>query len=150
MDVAKASLDECGRQLEREGLDDRWQPVLADVENPEVAAARIEPCDLYLCVYVFELIPGPDYAKRLLTIARELLAPGGAALIQFKYATLDWRSRPRRWAYRLNLANTTTLAIDQFWIMAADAGLEPRAITLVPQDPLVGDERYAYALLTRR
>lgn len=147
VDVSQASLDECGRQLDREGLGDRWQPVLADVEDPEAAAALIEPCDLFLCVYVFELIPGADYAERLLTIARDLLRPGGMALVQIKYATDDWRTRPRRWAYKLNLANTTTFRIEDFWELAESRGLTPQAVTLVPEDPLVGDERYAYFLL---
>ena len=83
------------------------------------------------------------------SIARDLLAPGGAALIQIKYATDDWRTRPRRWAYRLNLANTTTFQIDAFWQLCRACGLEPRAVTLVPEQPLVGDERYAYFLLTK-
>ena len=149
VDVSQASLDECGRQLNGEGLGDRWTPVLADVENPEAAAARIEPCDLFLCVYVFELIPGPEYGERLLRIARDRLHPGGMALVQIKYATDDWRTRPRRWAYKLNLANTTTFRIEAFWQLAENCGLTPRAVTLVPEDRLVGDERYAYFLLMK-
>ena len=149
VDVAQSSLDECGRQLQREGLGDRWQPVLADVENPEAAAATIEPCDLFLCVYVFELIPGPAYAERLLKIAQGLLRPGGMAMVQIKYATDDWRTRPRRWAYKLNLANTTTFRVEAFWQLAERCGLTPHAVTLVPKDAVVGDERYAYFLLTK-
>ena len=150
VDVAQSSLDECGRQLKREGLAERYEPVLADVEKPEAAAGGIaEPCDLFLCTYVFELIPGPDYAHRLLRIARGLLRPGGAAVVQIKYATDDPMTRPRRWAYRLNLANTTTFRVEAFWTLAEDCGLTPRTLTLVPKQPLVGDERYAYFLLTR-
>lgn len=149
VDVSRATLDECGRQLDREGLGDRYEPVLADVEHPEAAAATIAACDLFLCTYVFELLPGPDHARRLLRVARGLLRPGGAALVQFKYATDDPRTRGRRWAYRLNLANTTTFRAEAFWTLADDCGLTPRCLTLVPKQPLVGDERYAYFLLTR-
>ena len=149
VDVAQSSLDECGRQLDREGLGDRWRPVLADVENPEVAAAEVGPCDLFLCTYVFELIPGPDHARRLLRVAGGLLAPGGAAMVQIKYATDDPLTRPRRWAYRLNLANTLTFRVEAFWTLADECGLVPRAVTLVPDQPLVGDERYAYFLLLK-
>ncbi len=153
VDVAASSLAECRSQLEAEGLAERFTSVEAAVDDPEAAAREVlgsaGPCDLFLCVYVFELVPGPAYVTRLLRIARDLLAPGGAALVQFKYATADWRSRPRRWAYRLNLANMTVLHVEQFWRMAEEAGLTPQAMTLVPQDRLVGDERYAYALLTK-
>ena len=153
VDVAASSLAECRRQLDAEGLADRFTSVEAAVDDPEAAAREVlgsaGPCDLFLCVYVFELVPGPAYVRRLLRIARDLLAPGGAALVQFKYATADWRSRPRRWAYRLNLANTTVLDVEQFWRMAEEAGLVPEAMTLVPQDRPVGDERYAYVLLTK-
>ena len=149
VDVSQASLDECGRQLQREGHGDRYEPVLADVENPEAAAVGVGSCDLFLCLYVLELVPGPAYAARLLRIARGLLTPGGAAVVQFKYETRDPATRGRRWAYRLNLANTTTFRVEAFWTLAESCGLEPRCLTLVPEQPAVGDERYAYALLTR-
>ena len=149
VDVAQASLDECARQLEQAGLGERFQPVLADLEQPEAAAAKIETCDLYLCTYVFELIPGAAYAERLLALARDLLTPGGMAIVQIKYATDSWRTRSQKLGYRLNLANTTTFRIETFWQMAEAAGFEPKAVTLVPRQPLVNDERYAYFLLVR-
>lgn len=153
VDVAQASLDECSKQMSGAGFGDRFTPVLADINEPETAAKQIKtevgPFDLFLCVYVFELIPGPAYADRLLRIAADLLAPGGSAMIQFKYATQDWRSRPRRWAYKLNLANTTKFEIDAFWKLAASTGFVPQAVTLLPEDSLVGDERYAYIMLTK-
>ena len=152
VDVAAASLAECRRQLDAEGLADRFVPVEAEVDDPEAAAREVlasaRPCDLFLCVYVFELVPGPTYAQRLMRIAHDLLAPGGVGIVQFKYATNDWRGRPRRWAYRLNLVKTTVLHVEQFWRMAEEAGLVPHAMTLVPEDRLVGDERHAYVLLT--
>ncbi len=148
VDVSQATLDECGRQMEREGWGDRFTPVLAGVEAPEVAADGIGGCDLFLCLYVLELVPGPAYVGRLLRLARSMLAPGGAALVQVKYETRDPATRGRRWAYRLNLANTTTFRIEDFWQLCRDCGLEPRCCVLVPEQPIVGDERYAYFLLT--
>lgn len=56
--MPQASPDECGRELDNQGLGGRWQSELEDVEDPEFAAAQIEPSDLFQCVYVFELIPG--------------------------------------------------------------------------------------------
>ena len=148
-DVSQATLDECGRQLAGVGESGKFSPVLAEVERPEAAIERIERCELFLCLYVLELVPSPAYAKRLLTIARELLVPGGAALVQVKYETSDPATRGRRWAYRLNLANTTTFRVEAFWSLCQSLGFEPRCCVLLPDAPLVGDERYAYYLLTR-
>lgn len=41
----------------------------------------------------------------------------------------------------------TTYTVPDFWGHAAAAGLEPRAVTLVPRSDL--DERYAYLSATR-
>ncbi|OZM76428.1 bifunctional 2-polyprenyl-6-hydroxyphenol methylase/3-demethylubiquinol 3-O-methyltransferase UbiG [Pseudonocardia sp. MH-G8] len=76
VDVSPDSLQECTRQvLARCGTP--FQPVLVDVRDPEAALQHIAaPCDVFLCVYVFELIPSPAYGERLLRIAHEILAPG--------------------------------------------------------------------------
>ena len=123
--------------------------VLVDVAAPETALAEIGPasCDLFLCLYVMELVPSQSYGLRLLDIAAQLLAPAGVALIQTKYTTTATTSQSRRRAYRRDLANMTTFPIDEFWIEAGNRGLRPLAVALVPRDPL--DERYAYYLLVR-
>ncbi|MHA6632086.1 class I SAM-dependent methyltransferase [Pseudonocardia sichuanensis] len=77
VDVSDESLRECGRQVAAH-CDTPFLPVQVAVANPETALRDIEgPCDLFLCVYVFELIPSPAYGERILRIAYELLAPGG-------------------------------------------------------------------------
>ena len=60
--------------------------------------AEIGPgsCDLFLCLYVMELVPSKQYGLRLLDTAAELLAPGGLALVQTKYSTNASSSRSRR------------------------------------------------------
>jgi SAM-dependent methyltransferase len=148
VDIAQESLDECERQVARV-TSTPLRKVLIDVAEPEAAVAEIgeASCDLFLCFYVMELVPSQQYGLRLLDIAARLLAPGGVALIQTKYATTASSSRSRRRAYRRDLANMTTYPIDEFWIEADRRGLRPLAVTVVPKDAL--DERYAYYLLVR-
>ncbi len=107
------------------------------------------PCDLFLCTYVMELVPTPEYGKRIVDIAFKLLRPGGLAMIQIKYSTASAATQPRRWGYRHNAANMTTYPIDGFWELAQAAGFEPLALTLQPRQELIGDERYAYDMLKR-
>jgi SAM-dependent methyltransferase len=153
IDISPASLHECQTQVDAANLGDRFTGVLADADKPEMTAATVKQdhglADLFLCLYVVELLPSKHYVERLLRIARDLLRPGGIAFFQIKYVTSDWRTRPRRWAYRLNLCATTLFEIDEFWKLAASTGLRPVAVSLVPVDELVGDERYAYFFLIK-
>ena len=148
VDVAADSLAECERQV-RAVCETPFTAVLADVADPETAARRVpRPCDLFLCCYVLELVPTPEYGLRLLQIARSLLADDGLALVQIKYRTSSWRTRPRRRRYRSSTAaSMTTYWIDEFWTAAISCGLRPELVTLVPKNNL--DERYAYFLLTK-
>lgn len=146
VDVSADSLDECGRQIATV-CDTIFRPVLIEVGNPEAALSEVNsPCDIFLCSYVFELIPTPEYGAQLLHIARKLLAPGGLALIQIKYDVGRWSTRPRRRGYRSGLAEMTTYPIASFWEFGARCGLTPEAIQLVPKNEL--DERYAYFLFS--
>ncbi len=147
-DVSAPTLDECERALRDAGLHNMTK-VLIDVASPEQAAASIAPCDLFLCTYVMELVPTPEYGKRVVAIAHQILKPGGLAIIQIKYATTQATTKPRRWGYRHNAANMTTYPIDQFWILTQAVGFQPIAITLKPKQELIGDERYAYFILKK-
>lgn len=148
VDVASASLDESAKQLKADGFQN-FEPVLVDVAYPEAARATIGVCDLFLCLYVYELLPTPEYGERVLRIAFDLLRPGGTAFIQVKYQDDSSRSRARRLAYSLNMTNMTSYRIETFWRMAADCGFEPELVKLVPWDEVVEDERYAYFLLRK-
>ncbi|MEU0470526.1 class I SAM-dependent methyltransferase [Amycolatopsis sp. NPDC006131] len=147
VDVARASLDESAKQVAA-SCSTPFIPVRVDVENPEQALALIGgPCEVFLSCYVFELIPTPAYGARLLRIARDLLVPGGLALIQIKYDDGRWRSKSRRRSYKTGIAAMTTYRIPDFWQLAEDIGLTPEAIELVPENEL--DKRYAYFLLSK-
>lgn len=147
VDISASTLQECRRQVGAT-CDTTFRPLLIDVAEPETVLDRVGgPCEVFLCFYVFELIPTPEYGARLLRIARELLTPGGLALIQIKYDDGRWRTRPRRRAYRSGLAEMTTYPIASFWQLAVRCGLRPESVELVPENEL--DERYAYFLLSR-
>lgn len=148
VDIAQSSVDECGKQLAAFGHH-HFKPVLIDAGNPEAAAAKIDPCDLFLCVYVFEALPTPEYAMRILKLAHTLLRDDGMAMIQVKYPTGSASTRSRRWNYAKNLANNVTFGIEEFWIESQKIGLTPRLIHLVPEVPELHDERYAYFALQR-
>jgi methylase of polypeptide subunit release factors len=150
VDVSEASLRECAKTLDDTIGYDRFVPILVDVARPEDGLEALSGrCDLFLCTYVFELLPSPEYGERLLKLALHLLRPGGMALVQIKYETKDARTRPRRWDYRSYMANMTTYSIDVFWQLSQRAGFTPKAVTLRPKDELTGDERYAYFILEK-
>ena len=148
VDVVAASLDECERQV-RKACATPVRKVLVDLPAPEAAVGRIGrgSCDLFISFYVFELVPSREYGARLLSVARDLLAPGGVAVIQVKYATVEAMTRSRRRAYRRDPAAMTTYPIDEFWITASERGLTPHALSIVPFNAL--DQRYAYFVLTK-
>ena len=101
--------------------------VLANIAHPEEAARDIpRPCDLFLCLYVLELVPTQAYGLRLMRIAYNLLGQGGQAFVQIKYATGSWRTRPRRRSYRLDIAGNT-YRIEDFWTAMAGIGFRPEA-----------------------
>lgn len=148
VDVVADSLLECVRQVQSV-CDAPVVTQLVAVDDPENAVATVGAggCDLFICFYVFELLPSPEYGIRVLSIASRLLADDGAAIIQIKYANSDPMTRSRRRAYGRRVADMTTYGIDEFWLQAERCGLRPAAVKLVPVNFL--DERYAYFLLTK-
>jgi SAM-dependent methyltransferase len=147
VDISSASIDECGRQVTA-ACSTPFVPILIDGDHPEEATERVAgSCDLFLCLYVFELITSQEYGARILRIAHRMLADGGLAFIQIKYDTGAFHTRPRRRGYRLGMSDMTTYRIDAFWTLATSCGLTPELVHLVPQNDL--DERYAYFLLSK-
>jgi SAM-dependent methyltransferase len=149
VDISPASLDECGKQMSAQGLDN-FRPVLIDAADPEAALKLGKgTCDLLISTYVFELLPTPEYGLRVLRIAHELLAPKGLALIQVKYDEGSWKTRSQGWDYVKSLAWNATYRIEEFWHAAEQCGFTPQLITLLPKQPLVNDRNYAYFLLQK-
>jgi len=147
VDIADETLRTCEREVAG-ACDTPFTPVRITVDAPEAALEHVRnACDVFLCFYVFELIPTPEYGERLLRIASRMLAPGGLAMIQIKYDTGSWWTRPRRRNYRSGLAEMTTYRIDQFWQLATRYRFTPQAVHVVPQNEL--DHHYAYFVLTK-
>ncbi|HEX6358057.1 class I SAM-dependent methyltransferase [Actinophytocola sp.] len=147
VDISTETLGECARQV-ASVCDTPFRSVPIDVVEPEKAIPLVGgQCDVFLCFYVFELIPTPEYGERILRIARDLLAPGGLALIQVKYDDGRWSTKPRRRSYATAVAAMTTYPISSFWQLAQSCGFTPQMIHLVPRNQL--DERYAYFLLSK-
>ncbi|WP_130380257.1 class I SAM-dependent methyltransferase [Kribbella sp. VKM Ac-2569] len=148
VDVNPQTLDECGHQLEAVPKT-KFTPVLADMSNPEAAAEQVGQVDVFICLYVLELVPSPEYGLRLMQIAHDRLKDGGVAFVQTKYQTANWRTASRRHRYRGSRSSgMTSYPIDTFWTQMTDLGFQPEACYLVPHNPL--DERYAYYLLSKR
>jgi 2-polyprenyl-3-methyl-5-hydroxy-6-metoxy-1,4-benzoquinol methylase len=146
VDVATESVEESARRVSQ-ACSTPFIKVVADMAYPEEAAKHIpRPCDLFLCLYVLELVPTQAYGLRIMRIAYDLLGPGGQAFVQIKYATGSWRTRSRRRSYRSAVAGIT-YRIDEFWTAMAGIGFRPQVVALVPKNDL--DERYAYFLLQR-
>lgn len=148
VDLSPESLEECGRQLA--GYDVRYTPQIVAAAQPDSVLDSLKnPVDFFLCTFVFELLPTEGVARQILNVAHQILRDGGVAMIQVKYATSHPATHSRRFAYRLDLANTTTFPIEQFWQLACQCGFVPRCVHLLPNAPLVHDERYAYFFLDR-
>ena len=148
VDVSKGALEECRTQVAAV-CGTTFTPVLVPVDRPEAASEQVAVgIDLFLCFYVFELLPSQEHARRVLREAARLLRPGGLAVVQVKYQTQSPLTRSRTWAYRRGgVASMTTFPIDVFWSLAESCGLTPHSVRLVPRNHL--DERYAYYFLVR-
>lgn len=133
VEVSAESLRECAHQVHT-SCDTPFKPVLIDVAHPEAALGAGE-CDVFLCFYVFELLPSPEYGQRILRIARQLLRPGGLALIQIKYDTGQWATRPRRRAYCTAVADMTTYPLHAFWELSLTCGFAPCPSNWFPATP---------------
>jgi SAM-dependent methyltransferase len=143
-DIVPASVRECEDQVAMR-CDTPFKGIVIDTAQPEISARDIPKCDLFICFYVFEVVPTPEYGLRILKIAANLLEPSGYAIVQIKYRS-GWRSASRGRRYKSSTAATmTSYRIEEFWNAALRCGLRPQLIHLVPRNAL--DERYAYFLL---
>lgn len=145
IEIAQASLDECGRVLREAGCT-AFRPVLVHADAPEQALQLTqEGYDLFLCTYVFELIPSRAYGERLLRVAARLLRPGGLALVQIRYDDGTARSAQKYRDYDRHCTRFTSYRIEDFWTLAQRAGFEPLFVWLAPtQTPEFSGDLYAY------
>lgn len=150
LDISKDCLVECAKQLNAEGFPNH-KMVAIDAAEPEKALEEItEPMDVFACLYVIELFPSKEYTERILNIASQMLKPGGLAYLQFKYTTKDWQSETKRWNYANDPSNMISFWTDEFWMLCEKYGLMPQVIKLIPFQPLVTDNRYAYVICIKK
>lgn len=150
IEIAQASLDECGRVLGEAGFSG-FQPVLISAEDPEKAVELAPgPFDLFLSTYVFELLPSRSYGERVARIAWQLLKPGGLALIQIRYDDGSARSTQKNADYFRHAARFTSYRIEEFWTLMEAIGFQPLHVQLVPRRVAgYSGDLYAYFALRR-
>jgi SAM-dependent methyltransferase len=151
IDISRANLEECDRQMRSRGFVG-FRPILIEPEKPEDALEKVkEKCRFFLCTFVYECLPGVEYANRVTKIAHDLLVPGGLAMIQIRYYNGLSQTRPKRANYFKNATRFTSYPIDEFWILSERIGFEPLYVVLVPPPehyPLTGDT-YAYFFMRK-
>lgn len=150
VEIARASLDECGRVLGEAGFQG-FQPVLISADTPESALQRAPgPFDLFLCTYVFELIPGRAYGERIARTAFDLLKPGGLALVQIRYDDGSIRSNQKTADYFGNACRFTSYRVEDFWVRMQAIGFQPLYVELFPkQIPGLSGDLYAYFAMVK-
>lgn len=150
VEISQASLDECRRVLVDAGFGG-FRPLLVDAAAPEQALQLGEGSyDCFLSAYVFELLPSKSYVARVLSVAAQLLRPGGLALVQIRYDDGTARSRQHHADYFRNSTRFTSFRVEDFWVQAERVGFRPEYVTLVPRrtEDYSGD-LYAYFAMVK-
>jgi SAM-dependent methyltransferase len=150
VEIAQASLDECGRVLAEAGFRG-FEPALITADAPELALQLATgPFDLFLSTYVFELIPGRAYGERIAKVAFDLLKPGGLALIQIRYDDGSNRSNQKTDNYFDNACRFTSYRVEDFWLRMEAIGFKPLYVQLVPKlVPGFSGDLYAYFAMVK-
>ncbi len=149
VDIATATLQECARQVQAEG-GGPFVPVLVDPLSPRAALPQIGGhCDLFLCTYVFELLPSEAHALEVVDIARDLLSPGGVALLHVRLARSGPAGGSRPWGYAQNMAHNVRFTNEAFTKACRDRGLRLLEPVMVGEVPELGERDYAYYVFER-
>jgi 2-polyprenyl-3-methyl-5-hydroxy-6-metoxy-1,4-benzoquinol methylase len=149
IDITSESLDECNKQILECGFNN-FHPILIDASDPEsVLNKQISEVDLFICTYVFELFPSPAYGLTVLKLAYKMLKNEGIAFIHIRYNDSKKGLKPKRWGYKLHPYVMTSYSIEEFWNNSKEYGFEPLGIYLMPYQPLVNDNYYAYYFLKK-
>lgn len=124
IEVSKASLDECERQMRTFGFGN-FRPVFFPSETPESVLDVIGPetVDVMLSVAVFQHFPSKDYTQRVLTVMESLLKKEAVALIQVRYFDGSEKLRQKDGDYSKNVVYMTSFTSDEFSEQVRNAGL---------------------------
>ena len=130
VDIVQATLDACGRAIEN--APGTFVPMLAGIDDPETCFRRINHCDLFVCLTVYQHFPDKAYAARITRLVAGILKLDGLAIIQTRQAgkrrpTNDTRPYKARWM------SSVLFNAPEFEKMAESAGLKVRK-TLTGKD----------------
>jgi SAM-dependent methyltransferase len=121
VDIAQHILDACTEALApRSG---EFVPVLVPIDDPESCLDVIEPCDLFVCLTVYQHLPDKEYAERITQLAARLLVPGGLAIVQTREPRAPLKKIEPR-PYKRSWMSKTLLTAEEFEAMAQAAGFK--------------------------
>lgn len=147
VDINAESLEECARQVRLNG-GNNVVPLQISAGNPEAVTGLVgEPVVGIISTYVFECLPTPSAGLRVLRTMYGLLAPGGVAVVHFRYR-LGATGLPKWRDYKRNWVRMTTYGIDELWTAGQEVGLEPLFVRLAPTSHF-NETNYAYLALQR-
>lgn len=150
IEITPESLIECNKQV-LEGGFNNFHPILIDASAPEsVLNEQISEADLFICTYVYELLPSPAYGLSVLNIANKMLKDEGIAFIQIRYSDGKNGIKPKRWGYKFHASYMTSYSLEEFWEYSKEFGFEPLGLYLKPLQPLVHEQCYAYFFLKKK
>ncbi len=149
VDLSAQSLAECSRQMVAEGLPG-FVPVLVDANQPRSALAVIgQPCDLFICTYVIELLPSVEHALQILQLAFEMLGPQGVALVHIRCPASAIGGRSRPWDYEANMSYNVTFSIPAFRAACEAQGFVVLGVQPVAAVPELNEKNCAFFVLEK-
>lgn len=150
IEITPESLIECNKQV-LEGGFNNFRPILIDASAPEsVLNEQISEADLFICTYVYEMLPSPAYGLSVLNLANKMLKNEGIAFIQIRYSDGKKGIKSKRWGYKFHASYMTTYTLEEFWEYSKEFGFEPLGVYLKPIQPLVHEQCYAYFFLRKK
>lgn len=142
IEISQASLEECGRQMNRLGLRN-FTPVFFQAQDPESILRIVPPgsADVIVSASVFQHFPSKLYTQRVVRVAGELTRPGGFALIQVRYFDGSAKLRQKKSDYAQNVIYMTSFTPEEFSPLLEDAGF---SLLQRDRDPDGGGDRHDY------
>jgi hypothetical protein len=127
VDVSAKNLEESARVIA--GTATEFTPILLEGDPRSVASEVDAPIELFVSTAVFQHFPTTQYGRDVLSTVAGLLAPGAMCCVQIRYDDGTPKYRPKEADYFARHVTFTSYALDEFWDMIAEVGLEPLCIT---------------------
>ncbi|HTZ41476.1 MAG TPA: class I SAM-dependent methyltransferase [Syntrophales bacterium] len=123
VDISSSTLEECARQLDRNGCFN-YETVLVDAAHPDGVVEKVgrDSVDFFFSVAVFQHFPSKAYAKQVLKVAADLVRTGGHGLVQVRYFDGSEKLRQKESDYARNVIYMTSFATGEFSALLAETG----------------------------